>query len=115
MGRRAGVHTALLPRLRRMERAQRGPRHGTDHRNHVLPPITLDATGRIDTPVPLLTGSEKGAGAGLPEALPPSTCTGTSSAFSPGDGDEHLGGRLPYASVTGPHRRSLNDQVKPLA
>ena len=51
----------ILPHLRRIELARSVVRwHDTDHRYRTLPPNALDAAGRIDTPVLLLSGSENG-------------------------------------------------------
>ncbi|MGV9420789.1 alpha/beta hydrolase [Streptomyces sp. NPDC003674] len=51
----------ILPHLRRIELARTVVRwHDTDHRYRALPPNALDAAGRIDTPVLLLSGSENG-------------------------------------------------------
>lgn len=51
----------ILPHLRRIELARTVVRwHDTDHRYRALPANALDAAGRIDTPVLLLSGSENG-------------------------------------------------------
>ncbi|MFF3936945.1 alpha/beta hydrolase [Streptomyces phaeofaciens] len=51
----------ILPHLRRIELARTVVRwHDTDQRYRALPPNALDAAGRIDTPVLLLSGSENG-------------------------------------------------------
>jgi cholesterol oxidase len=51
----------ILPHLRRIELARTVVRwHDTDHRYRALPQNALDAAARIDTPVLLLAGSEKG-------------------------------------------------------
>ncbi|MEU6284187.1 alpha/beta fold hydrolase [Streptomyces sp. NPDC047028] len=51
----------ILPHLRRIELARSVVRwHDTDHRYRALPPNALDAAGRIDTPLLLLSGSDNG-------------------------------------------------------
>ncbi|RPF30604.1 alpha/beta hydrolase [Streptomyces sp. TLI_185] len=51
----------ILPHLRRIELARTVVRwHDTDHRYAALPANALDAAGRIDTPLLLLTGSDNG-------------------------------------------------------
>ncbi|MEU4041838.1 alpha/beta hydrolase [Streptomyces antibioticus] len=51
----------ILPHLRRIELARTVVRwHDTDHRYRALPANALDAAGRIDTPLLLLSGSENG-------------------------------------------------------